>query len=335
MTTPKRAPDIDDDDDVDLNLREAPAPPPTAKRIPLRLNRNLMNYPLARSARTPTRWEKIGDDWVATLPGDDRIELYLTKETPEKERRAPTGFDMNVLKRILAEVQRPGRDEHDLKVEFGSLTALLRELGFTGTGKNNTWRRTQLKSALALWEDLAIRWCGCWYRHQHWKDGAWKSHGGQRGKRGTTQELPPPLRRVTYKGNRLVITLDPTWVALFRDTYTAPLPLPLPNDAAVQNCILMVLTSDFIDEEERVARRHWHWMRPFLRKMGLRCELTKLRSVVARADEWLKRHEGFLGLMLPSETMLNIPRGKITFLVGIPTIPRWPKGEKSSWSKGN
>ena len=89
------------------------------------------------------------------------------------------------------------------------------------------------------------------------------------------------------------------------------------------------------DEEERVARRHWHWMRPFLRKMGLRCELTKLRSVVARADEWLKRHEGFLGLMLPSETMLNIPRGKITFLVGIPTIPRWPKGEKSSWSKGN
>ena len=69
-----------------------------SRYIPLRLNRNFMNYPLARDARTIAVWRKDDEgDWYTLCPGEDRIGFWLPKDTVAGARRLPTGFDMNVL----------------------------------------------------------------------------------------------------------------------------------------------------------------------------------------------------------------------------------------------
>ena len=51
--------DVDVDDDVDDDVVDA-AEPKRQPRFPLRLNRNFMNYPLARSARVAARCVPAG-----------------------------------------------------------------------------------------------------------------------------------------------------------------------------------------------------------------------------------------------------------------------------------
>ena len=101
--------------------REPQATPRLLKRpwLRLQLRRNFMNYPLARSARTKSRWRKDRDGWWCLLPGDDRIELSVPSDANPSLRRCPTGFDMNVLFRIFVAVQEahPQRVE---RVEFPS-----------------------------------------------------------------------------------------------------------------------------------------------------------------------------------------------------------------------
>jgi hypothetical protein len=270
-----------------------------------------MNYPLARSARTVPRWKLFEGKWCARLPGEDRIRLYLPGDTPAKERRAPTGFDMNVMFRLMAELQRPGRDPKNTTVEFPSSSALLRDLGLTCQFKN----REQLKDALSLWRDLALSWEGCWYVPGP------KGTAGF-GKRGTSLELPPPITKGDYPGQRVVITLASEWVRIARaKLYYAPLPLPLPNEVSGQNLALTVLTSA---TKARFSRRG------LARKIAVRGETGKLEAAAAIVARWFEKHGGEFELWFGAKGGL-VPRGKVAFYLPTPLkIPRWQPEPKRS-----
>jgi hypothetical protein len=268
-----------------------------------------MNYPLARSARVKPQWHQIeSGEWVAKLPGEGRIELYVTALTPAAERRAPTGFDMNVLHYVLAQLLRPNCNA--TVVELRSLAALLHDLGLTSQFNN----RAQLKSALSLWRDLALRWT-CWYI-----PGPPGTVGKGRSKQ--TCELPPPFRRVDYAGRRVIITLDQRWVRLARQSsFYQRIPLPLPNEASVQNCVLFALTRF----DELLA------IRDVSRKIGMRSELTRIKAVAAGAEQWFANNGGLLITLLPppdSNPDQNIPPGKVRFTGELPKVPRAPPTPK-------
>src|SRR5262249_46870421 len=115
-----------------------PQPKPRSKRLvwrQLKLNKNLCNYPIARSARSQGRWRSDHHGYWCQLPGEDCIELALPSDTPREKRRIPTGFDMNVLYRLLAAVQEAA-PERVLHLRFSSRAAFLRELHLTKTEKN-------------------------------------------------------------------------------------------------------------------------------------------------------------------------------------------------------
>jgi hypothetical protein len=56
---------------------QAELQPEPRRYMPLRLNRNFMNYPLARDPRVAATWRlgNHGGDWYAVLPGENRIPL--------------------------------------------------------------------------------------------------------------------------------------------------------------------------------------------------------------------------------------------------------------------
>ncbi len=61
------------------------------------INKNLANYPIARDVRVVTHWRRSKKTrrWLCDLPGDPRIQYRLPSDY--KQRRCPTGFDVNVL----------------------------------------------------------------------------------------------------------------------------------------------------------------------------------------------------------------------------------------------
>ena len=112
----------------------------------VRLDRNFMNYPLARSARTVVRWHQDQDVLWCRLPGEDHVELSVPATAPV--RRLATGFDINVLFRLLAGVQDSNKDTY----RFASVAALLRELHLTAHSDNCA----RVLNALELWGYLTI-----------------------------------------------------------------------------------------------------------------------------------------------------------------------------------
>jgi hypothetical protein len=300
-----------DDDDYDDDVAEeveavSPSPVPPSIRIPLRLNRNLMNFPLARSARTVLNWNLVKGEWTAELYRARKggsIDLLLPGDTPAAERRCPLGFDTNAVFRLLAEVQRPDADPN--KVEFASLTAFLCELGFTGSGKNNSPERIRLKDALWLAMVLKTRWNECWYVP------------GPRGELGEkiTRTLPPPIRDVEYRGQRVIITLDPQWVLLANANYWKRVPALLPNEASLQNIILFERTTSLADYRNAEGQEIKHfWRGTLAAKIGVK--INKLASVAARARLWYLSHGGDLAWSRSKA------KGKVAFVVTPPKIPR-------------
>ena len=117
--------------------------------------------------------------------------------------------------------------------------------------------------------------------------------------------------------------------------YYAAVPLPLPNEAAEQNWVLAVRTSIIGStggEFELMLQRD---QRRFCRKIGLRCEATKLKACAARVNDWLARHGGELFLLLPKETRFTrIERNKLSFWWQPPTVPRWQRGGENGLLEG-
>jgi hypothetical protein len=80
-------------------------PKPTPKALPLRLNKNFENYPLARDIRTAMDWSEDTGRLVATLPQEDLILLILPADAPDDVQHAPSGFNTRLLFLWLALLQ--------------------------------------------------------------------------------------------------------------------------------------------------------------------------------------------------------------------------------------
>ena len=137
------------------------------ERVPVKLNRNFLNFPLARDTRAKANWfqgSKTGR-WLADLPGEGRkshrIRLILPAKAEEEMRRCPSALDMNVLFQLLAEAQRTNATT---RVEFASLSDLLRRLGLEERDRE----RKRVVSSIAYWSVLSIEWQR-WYvpRRRH------------------------------------------------------------------------------------------------------------------------------------------------------------------------
>src|SRR5262245_23746494 len=82
---------VEPESDSDGGAAAASAKPLSAKPLSVwvRLNRNLLNYPLARDVRTTVQWRnspKTGR-WLAALPQEQRVLVILPADTPACERR--------------------------------------------------------------------------------------------------------------------------------------------------------------------------------------------------------------------------------------------------------
>src|ERR1700693_1303316 len=71
------------------------------------INRNFLNYPIARDPRVRLIWEKSPKTgrWLADLPGNSRIQLRLPENIDKCTKHCPTGFDMNILFALLRAAQ--------------------------------------------------------------------------------------------------------------------------------------------------------------------------------------------------------------------------------------
>ena len=121
------------------------------ERVPVKLNRNFLNFPLARDTRAKANWfqgSRTGR-WSADLPGEGReshrIRLILRAKADEEMRRCPSALDMNVLFQLLAEAQRP---DATTRIEFASLSDLLRRLGLEERDRE----RDRVVSSIVYWQ---------------------------------------------------------------------------------------------------------------------------------------------------------------------------------------
>ena len=291
---------------VRLNDPPEAAPKPKPKQIwtPLRLNRNLMNYPLARSARTRPLWHEDKDVLWCTLPGESRIELSAPAAAPV--RRLPTGFDMNVLFWLLAAVQQSQNE----RIRFASVAAFLREQHLRADNDN----RARVLNSLELWAALTIR-------HLHWYERA--AH--------VERNFSPPVRHVDFKGRSITVTLDQEWVRLANEKqYYEPIPLPLPQEAAAQNFVLLALTATLkgVEGEGQVRGgvriTYERRRRLFCRKIGLRNERQKLEHIAGLVASWFEARGGSLVFV----EGIN-KSGYIVFVFTSPAVPRRKSGDRN------
>src|SRR5262249_23032297 len=288
-------------------------------RVPVRINRNFMNYPLARDARAQANWfrgSKTGR-WMADLPGEERkthrIRLILRADAPVSLRHCPSALDMNVLFQLLAEAQRGGGTT---RIEFTSAAVLLRRLGFESRNRN----RARLTESLIYWSEVSIRWPR-WYDRQQY----------------TKLTLPPPVADAERRGNRIIVTLHPDWLQnACAKGYYAWSPLPLPAAAATQKLVLVILTSelqgglfgaaelqfDYFYTGAALTRAMDRWW--LTRKMGLihKQRNQVLDHAVVAAARWFAENGGNLKLVSRADGDDDMPSRKVAFRLKTPRVPR-------------
>ena len=286
-----------------LKPKAAETPKPEPVWTQLRLNRNLMNYPLARSARTRPEWREDGEVLFCTLPGEDRIELNLPAVAPARCRRCPTGFDMNVLFRLLSAAQESKCD----RVEVASLASFLRDMHLSDDRANVE----RLVDAFEILHHVSIHF-GCWYER-----------GGAR----LAQHFPPPVRSVDLKGRcGLTVHLNREWARLACEKhYFARVRLPLPQEASAQNYALMALTS--VPTRVGKDREHLNFSEPmrratFCRKIGLRHEVKKVEATSKLVERWFADGGGKIWVLQGGGESNRIKAGHIAFAFTPPAVPR-------------
>jgi hypothetical protein len=276
------------------------------------LTRNICNYPIARDARLKLQWrqsEKTGR-WLCHLPEDDAIQFKLPPDTPKRQRRWPTAFDVNLLLLLLCEAKR----QSTAYLEFRSYSALLKALGYSCEPRN----RDKVKAALSLWSALSIRFAK-WRvppeyvfvrgnrEFSEYQSGTSKKLKHQA--RYETRVLPPPIAEKSEQRGSIQITISKEWRGLAKRYYQR-VPLPLPREAAAQNLALAVLTSLRDDMPYGHGDRS---VRNLCRKIGLSAHNSahKLRKAIEAVKDWFAEHGGVLVVDWPrggSTVMLNLHR---------------------------
>jgi hypothetical protein len=270
------------------------APPKAARVAPtfVILNKNFLNYPMARDLRTIGRWRQGANTgrWIGRLPGDNKIRYFLPTDVDPKLKRCPSAFDVNVLFLLLAESKKQNRNE----IELPSRSYILRALGLGADSKN----RNRLGEALALWSMLTIQFNN-WYFPPEW------SHRRMRQPpKNDVKKLPPPIRSVTLD-QRVQITLNGHWLELDK-IYYQKVPLPLPAGAAAQNLALCLLVTMKAVKDTSLRRR----VRQLCRKLGLNHHerLQSLKHAYDSVEKYFNRNH----LRQLSDYMIQ--DGKILFM---------------------
>jgi hypothetical protein len=186
------------------------------------VNKNWLNYPIARDARTRAIWRQLeSGNWITKIPGESRIKLIFHHNA---RRRLVTGFDMAILFGLLALAYMSKSN----KIEINK--AKLLEFVGLSTTVHNVYQK--VNQTLDLWQDVSIV-------HRTWYEAGFKQGKKYRPGRSRTKKiLPPPI--VEIRGN--VIELDDEWIRQ-DNRYFERVRFPIPIQAAHQNLILWLLAA--------------------------------------------------------------------------------------------
>jgi hypothetical protein len=269
-------------------LSEHPAKGKSGSKRSAKLNKNLLNYTIARAlAGAPWRKSEKSGRWLCE---SRTLRMSLPAAAG---RRWPNAFDMEALFALLRLAQLQGSST----VCFASHNAMLKAMGQGRLARNYH----KLEQALALWQVLKVSFAS-WYDasgsiyEARWSDKLKKSvqvpvhkvHG----QGNLARTLPPPIEAMhTDSDGSLSITLSSTWCAL-ADRYYERVPLPLPQRAAAMNLVLKlhvmpryIVDATFAGTEVR-SRSSLCWMLGAGRKLRLR----DLVRAIAAAEKWYLQH---------------------------------------------
>lgn len=232
------------------------------KKRQAQVSRNLHNYPIARSKMTRSwKWSKAKDGWwIGEAPRNIGFSIEMPPDVPSRCRRAPTGFDMNVLLWLLAEA----RDTGKVVISVPSYSQFLQQLDTIV----DSYNRRRLKEALEYWSSVDLVFA------------KWRL-----GKSYIEKRIQPPVRWFKSSEHKIEIKIDLAFIELSDGGFFRDVPLPLPNDEAAQNLILLVRAYD--DYLYRTSR-----VREIRHKMGIANHGRRnevLDHAIKKADAWFRR----------------------------------------------
>lgn len=247
------------------------------------INRNFLNYPIARDSRCKTGWKRLRRGcWLCRL--GDRVRVYLPGDVDDDLKRVPTGFEMSVLWLLIAVAQMTNQPV----VTVRSLKQMLKALG----AAVNTTNRRKVGDALDLLSLVSIRFSK-WYSPKADKSG---SHH-------TGHKLLPPIELIEETSSKeLRITMRKEWV--WPDIgYYKRIPLPLPSSASAQNLIAWLHTAiaSKVDDDSRSTQPLRR--RSLCRKLGVNHTTRNdvLENAIAAAANWFEARGGGLDHELDGE----------------------------------
>jgi hypothetical protein len=285
-------------------------PQPKAERLAAKLNKNFLNFPLARDPRTETNFRRDPDTelmWI-NLPGERNIGIAIPIGQSPEFYRAPNALDINVLAQIMSEAQNvKGRGPLVRWIEFASKRELVRRLGLTV--QHNNWMRVEESLGYLLMVRIEF---DRWYQHRRPRKPAHR----------VKLTLPPPITNFRWDGNRMGFDLNPEWAEMARAGYYAAMPLPLPSNAAAQNLVLLVMTSRTASSWPSPSGKDTNAgyprdLRKVTRRIGLnhRRRNEVFKAATEEAVAWFEEHGGSLEVH-------ELPGDKIQIYWTMPTIPR-------------
>jgi hypothetical protein len=260
------------------------------------LNKNFLNYPLARNPRVKPEWRLEKKTLRAELPGDHRVVFELPASVEPTLKRFPTPFDISVVCALLVQT-RIGKGA---KITFASYSEILRAMGFAVSSTN----LCRLRSSIAFLSVLTIRYARYWFagktikkgppkydlrREQPWTAGPYKA--GHRG----VKRLTPLIEDFSDDEDGIHLTINSDWLRANGTRFVARVDLPLPRDAAAQNIVLCALARRH-DKAPRSKREqpegHSVKLRAFCRKVGLNHSrrTINLRSALDAAAKYFEDH---------------------------------------------
>jgi hypothetical protein len=235
------------------------------------IDKNLLNYPLARDCRVRHHWVKGAKTGRNYTHLDDRITLSLP---PNAEIRCPNGFDVNVLFILLAEA----RKQDGGKIDLPSLTAIVSKMGL-GADASNLRR---VRTSLTLWSTISIRF-------RNYYAARWRRPDTKKGVGGTNvdRKFPPPINSLKIGRGQIRVSIHEDWRE-YHKKYFERVPLPLPMPAAAQNVVLCTIVS--------MATGNQRSVRKFCRKIGLNHTTRRrvLRNALQIAEQYYERNGGAL-----------------------------------------
>jgi hypothetical protein len=216
------------------------------------IDKNLLNYPVARDTRVKHAWIKHETGRYFTDLGR-RITLWFGADG---DRRCPNGFDVNLLLLLLGELRRQDKAE----ITLPSLSAMIRAMGLAPDAAN----LRRLRASLTLWSTISIQFRNYYVATRRVVNGEVTSGKWMPGK-NVDKTLPPPFRAVKLGRPQIRISISETWYKKHkrrkRYGYRERVLLPLPMSAPAQNVVLTTLVSK--DGSQKRRRRR------YCRKIGV------------------------------------------------------------------